>query len=755
MNNTLSLCVICKNEEDNIKNLLESVKGDLFDEVIVVDTGSTDNTVAILKEFENSGKFRSFKTEYFEWINDFSAARNYSFSKATSDYIAWLDSDDTIEPKDYKKLLDLKKRLHESPIWLVKYEYAHDEFGKSICSFYRERIVERSLNLKWQEPIHEYLPLDASFQKTDIEVHHFKNHATSDRNIPMLEDIVAKNPSVARNVFYLGKEYYDNGQAKKGIDKLKQFVEMPDAWNENKYNALIRIASYYKSNKDYDKAAQYCWKAIQTNELKADAYCSIGDIYMETKRWDYAIHWFKAASNMVRPDDALDIVEPKYHTWLPNLQLCLCYNSIGRVKEAAEANERALSFRPEDPRMLSNKKIFQKSLGKNYPEGQGNINFKDILEEHFPDKSIDPKEFKGKVGFFTSQNRNDGSNRIRILNIFSDLKDKGIDVEWFDPNNIDSYDFVITKSFSKAHIPYFKEMQEKGIKVILDYNEDITFDYNVRHMLHTVDCVIACSEELAKKVKEYNENVIVIEDAIEFQYSEQGGSELDKLQVFWFGYGGSSWMAEKMREMIEDDLGMKLVTIHEHPNADFPYSVDTVYDLLKKADIIIVPANHRRQPCKSNNRLTQAMAMSKPVICDPMPSYVSVMDNYIDAIMTGDGTEAEWRHSLEKLRDDPALRKLLATNGYEISKKFTINEMSEKWVNILISMYSRENKSVAQDKEKIDVVIPTKNNIDILDECLKSFKNSTLKETVYIIDNGQGVQDLVDKYDVPYEVKTI
>ncbi len=750
MQNTLSLCVICKNEEKNIGNLLDSVKGDLFDEVIICDTGSTDKTLDILKDFQNSNKFKCFKIEHFEWIKDFSAARNYSFSKATKDFILWLDSDDTILEKDYKKLLDLKSRLHESPIWLLKYEYAHDEQGRSICSFYRERIVKRSLNLQWQEPIHEYLPLSAPFQKTDIEVHHFKIHATSDRNIPMLEDIVAKNPNVARNVFYLGKEYFDVGQHEKGIEKLKQFVTMPDAWSENVYNAHLRISSYYKSIKKYDLAIQHCWEAIKTTELKADAYCSMGEIHMELKRWEYAIHWFKIASNMERPSDALDIIEPKYNTWLPNLQLCLCYNTIGRVVEAAEANERALSYRPEDPRMLNNKNIFLEHLKNKYPHKEKSN--KSFLDEFFPDK---PKElkFSGKVGFFTSTSRKDGSNRIRILNVFNELKRKGIDVEFFVPGSEDLYDVIVTKSFSPEHIVYFKSLQNKGIKVILDYNEDVSFDINVRMMLSTVDVVIACSEELAKRVKEYNEHVIVIEDAIEFQFPETCGSGLDKLQVFWFGYGGSSWMAEKMREMIEDDLGMKLNTIHEHPNANYPYSVDTVYDFLKKADIIIVPANFRRQPCKSNNRLTQAMAMNKPVVCDPMPSYVSVVKNYQNAIITKNGSEEEWRYILKKLRDDASLRKSLSINAFKDISDYTIEKISEKWINALISTVSREYISVAEvEKECIDVVIPTKNNIEILDECLKSFKNSTMKETVYIVDNGDGVQELVKKHSIPYEI---
>jgi len=740
VNNTLSLCVICKNEEENIGNLLESVKGNLFDEIIIVDTGSSDNTLNICKEYTDT-------VFSFKWINDFSAARNYSFSKAKSSFIMWLDSDDVILSKDYQKLLELKKNLRNSPIWLMKYEYAHDEFGKSICSFYRERIIKRSLNLKWQEPIHEYLPLDAPYQKVDIEIHHRKKHSTSNRNIFLLEKLVEKNPLVARNVFYLGKEYYDNGQVKKGIQKLEQFIKMKDAWNENKYNAFLRIASYYKELKQYSLATEYCWKALKVNELKADAYCTMGDIAMDTESWHNGIHWFKIATNMIRPHDALDMVEPKYYTWLPNLQLCLCYNYLGDVFNAAKVNETALSYRPVDTRMLNNQKIFKKSLGDKYPHIA-----KEILTKIIPNKTYDT----GKVGFFTQFNQHDGSNRIRIKNIFQRLKDTGINIDILDPvkGNENTYDIIVTKLISADHISYFKSLQKKGIKIVLDYNEDIDFNLHVRNMLGTVDMVVACSEKLAKTVKKYNENVIVIEDAIEFQYPVITTSRLDKLQVFWFGYGGSSWMAEKMREMIEDDLRMKLVTIHEHPNADIQYSIDTVYDHLKKADIIIVPANYRRQPCKSNNRLTQAMAMSKPIICDPMPSYLSIVNNYKNAIITQQGTEIEWRCALKKLRDDVALRKVLATNAYKTSKSFSLEKVTEKWINTLISLKSDGNRSVAKE-ENIDVIIPTKNNIAILDECLKSFKNSTLNETVYIVENGDGVQDLVKKYNIPYEIKNI
>ena len=222
------------------------------------------------------------------------------------------------------------------------------------------------------------------------------------------------------------------------------------------------------------------------------------------------------------------------------------------------------------------------------------------------------------------------------------------------------------------------------------------------------------------------------------------------LKVYWWGYGGGSWMAEKLREMIEDDLGMKLITIHEHPNADIPWKLDTVYKHLSEADIIILPANFRRQPCESNTRLTQAMALSKPVICEPMPSYLPIVKNLENAIILKSGSDTEWRNALKLLRDNENLRVKLSKNALETSKSYTLDEISKQWVSAL-EVLSKSSNS----KTDIDVIIPTKNNHTILDECLKSFNNSTLTESIYIIDNGDGVEDLVKKYNVPYEVREI
>lgn len=133
----ISLCMIVKNEEKTIGRCLGSA-GDIFDEIIIVDTGSTDRTK------QEAGKFTE-KIYDFAWIDDFSAARNFSFSKATMDYIFWMDADDMILPEDLIKFKILKNTLPgDVDTVMMKYNTGFDNAGNVTFSYYRERLVKRS-----------------------------------------------------------------------------------------------------------------------------------------------------------------------------------------------------------------------------------------------------------------------------------------------------------------------------------------------------------------------------------------------------------------------------------------------------------------------------------------------------------------------------------------------------------------------------------------------------------------------------------
>ncbi|MBS3100698.1 glycosyltransferase family 2 protein [Candidatus Woesearchaeota archaeon] len=98
MPQTISLCMITKNEGRYLEQCLNSV-GEIADEIIIVDTGSTDKTKEIAKKFKA-------KIIDFKWIDDFSAARNESLKHATKDWILVMDADEVIEEKDLKKIKD-------------------------------------------------------------------------------------------------------------------------------------------------------------------------------------------------------------------------------------------------------------------------------------------------------------------------------------------------------------------------------------------------------------------------------------------------------------------------------------------------------------------------------------------------------------------------------------------------------------------------------------------------------------------------
>ena len=189
--------MIVKDEEKTLKRCLESVK-DIVDEIIIVDTGSKDKTKEIAEKYTK--KIYSFK-----WVDDFSKARNYSFSKATKDYILWLDADDVILKKDKIKLLKLKKELNENTdIVMMKYVTSINP----PFSYYRERLLKRKKEYKWKSPVHEVIELNGNIIYTDINITHKsikKDYST--RNLEIYEKNI-KNGYIldAKETYYYKRE---------------------------------------------------------------------------------------------------------------------------------------------------------------------------------------------------------------------------------------------------------------------------------------------------------------------------------------------------------------------------------------------------------------------------------------------------------------------------------------------------------------------------------------------------------------------
>src|SRR5690625_4051411 len=120
---TVSLCMIVKNEASNIARCLRSIH-QLVDEIVIVDTGSTDATKAVCEQLTD-------QVFDFEWVDDFSAARNFSFTQATGDFILWLDADDELSTSDQRKFRQLKATLTpDIDAVSMEYELSFDGRGQ-------------------------------------------------------------------------------------------------------------------------------------------------------------------------------------------------------------------------------------------------------------------------------------------------------------------------------------------------------------------------------------------------------------------------------------------------------------------------------------------------------------------------------------------------------------------------------------------------------------------------------------------------
>lgn len=363
----LSIAIITKNEEAVIERCLKSLQP--FDaEIIVIDTGSTDNTKEIAAKYA---------TVYdFKWIDDFAAARNFSFSKCTREWLLWCDSDDVMLPEDIEKIKKLD--LSNLDMVLFDYEYAHDEYGRSICTVPRERLVRRSLNVKWEGEIHEIMPLRGRhIYRPDIKIHHYKQAGTSERNLKILENIVKSNPQNTRNTYYLGKEYADAGMIDKAIPVLKKCIKKKDIWWEDKYAAYQYLANCYKDKGNEKLFKENLFRSIGIEERRAEPYYTLG-LYYSDKALELndrqlflkAIHWYKLCLNLERPKELWGSYRPEFYTWKPCLQLCMCYNAIGEAQKAYEYNKKVLEYRPNDSVALNNDNILKQAL-KRKKDGQG------------------------------------------------------------------------------------------------------------------------------------------------------------------------------------------------------------------------------------------------------------------------------------------------------------------------------------------------------------------------------------------------
>lgn len=353
----ISLCMIVKNEEEVLRRCLDSVKA-ICDEIIIVDTGSTDKTKEIAKEYTD-------KVIDFKWIDDFSAARNFAFKQATSDYILWLDADDILKKEDQKKLKKMKKELDDSVDAVsMLYHVAFDEFDNPKFSYRRNRLVKRDRNFKWIGPVHEYLEVNGNITSSDIAVIHRKAdksnvNAINDRNLKIYEKRLEQGEEFSpRDLFYYANELKDHRLFQKASIYYREFLATKKGWIEDEIRACINMAECYRMLGNAEKEIEALVLSITYDVPRPEVSCRFGDLYMGKHLFQKAIIWYRLATD-IELDDSQGFQQYGYSTWYPHLQLCVCYWQLGEKELAENHNQKAKDYQPNNVQVQYNEKFFK------------------------------------------------------------------------------------------------------------------------------------------------------------------------------------------------------------------------------------------------------------------------------------------------------------------------------------------------------------------------------------------------------------
>jgi tetratricopeptide (TPR) repeat protein len=243
----VSLTMIVKNEEQNLPACLASA-ADLVDELIVVDTGSTDRTKRVAAR-------HGARVFDFPWVDDFAAARNEALRHATGDWILWLDADDRIDEPNRRKLRGLFAQLgNENVAYTLRCISHSSSDAGSATEIEHVRLFRRHPQIRWQGRIHEQvLPsierLGGTQRRADVAIHHYgysnpaERRRKLERDLRLLQAASAEDPNDALTLFHLGWTWDLLGNPQQALHVLGRFLQVAQptlAVVRKAYNLVVR-----------------------------------------------------------------------------------------------------------------------------------------------------------------------------------------------------------------------------------------------------------------------------------------------------------------------------------------------------------------------------------------------------------------------------------------------------------------------------------------------------------------------------------
>lgn len=321
---TISLCMIVKNEEKVLERCLKSL-APCMDEIIIVDTGSTDRTKEIARKFTD-------KVYDFSWTGSFADARNYASLKATKEYIYTADADEYLDELNQQRLQQLKQILLPE-IEMVQMLYCTQGENNTVYNFekeYRPKLYRRLRPFVWIDPIHETLRTDPVVYDSKIEICHCPQGNHASRDLDALLWVGRNEERLSKKLHHMyAMELYISGSDRDFVESIPVFEKTlsQDARTMDEVKeAMCVLARAYRIQGNLPKFFSFALKDAVTTSC-AEICCELGKFYEEQGDLQEAALWYQ--NGATETESILDI---RTSQSIPQEGLKRCQGTVDETK---------------------------------------------------------------------------------------------------------------------------------------------------------------------------------------------------------------------------------------------------------------------------------------------------------------------------------------------------------------------------------------------------------------------------------------
>jgi len=358
---TVSLCMIVKDEEDFLPQCLQSA-GDVVDEIVLVDTGSSDATLEIA---------RSFKAKVFqhEWKEDFSDARNVSLKHATSDWILFLDGDEVLEPESARMLPEILNRTEHFGFLSCIYNVKENGFVSG--RHYTTRLFRNLEGVRFVGRIHEQILSMGTVAYQGMSIYHFGYDLDQEtmkrkkkRNARMLKQELAVRGEDPVLRYHLAGVHLMLGEYEKAIEHATVGMELTEEFKDKNYFYLATLqvlTNIYCKMGEWDEAKACCLKALEIRDDFIDALHILAGIYMiknDLRKALLSYHRFLEKKRLIDCEPERGLFYRSLNSWGREAEV---HNDLGGIfyengnfDRAIEEARKAIALLPHEARSYCN-----------------------------------------------------------------------------------------------------------------------------------------------------------------------------------------------------------------------------------------------------------------------------------------------------------------------------------------------------------------------------------------------------------------